>query len=1258
MATSFSRLPTVFTSAVQRQVCDDFFGDRPLIAYEGVLTEAGLEFTFISANIQQRLGYSADVLLAEDFEFIQHIHPADRRAIASVHSQLTATKTQSLRYRIQDASGQYLWLQDDRKLIKKNGQQIILGSWLDITEQENLRATQSLSQTEKNCQGSKLNVEINSIFNKTETERALNESLERFRKLASNIPGVIYRFQQRVTGEFSLLYCNDYVERVFEVPREVAIADVNSILAYAHPDDLDGFFVSIAESRRTLNKWQYEWRVCLPSGRTRWLKGISEPQRQVNGDTIWDGIIFDSSDRKRVEQQLRHHRHLQDIVIHALQNLLKSSHPDFATILQYLGTAFGTSYAFLLGYQAQRNDFKVIHEWRSEVTSHTISPSFQHIEVSPQSWWMQQVLQNKDILVADPEQLPPDAYALEHRLKFAQLQTLLAIPILDTTQTPWGIICLANHDPQSPPFTKREAQALRLIGEMLYGCVERQMQQAQLAASETKFRDIFDHVGVGLATLDHTFCFTQVNQTFAVMMGADAADFVGESYWQICPATEIKGDRHMVQTLKKTGHAQRETRIYQDFGRQIWVRVNISSVQPTLLEAPYYIAVFEDISERKQAAAMHEALIVRDQLLIQALGDVTYDHCLRRDIFTWQGNYERILGYPPEEMSLNSQHWLKRVHPEDRVKVEAEWERAFHDNKIFELEYRFRHREGHYLWIYNRGILSGEHEGHGKRFVGVCRDISERKRQEQQQRAQNRLYQEIVETANEGIWVMDTATKTTYVNPQIAMMLGYKAAEMVGRSLFEFIEPSQRQTAQAYFEQRGDDLATELDLCFLHREGREVWTMIATNPLWDEEGIFLGALAMVTDITERRAAEQILRQTNAELARATRLKDEFLANMSHELRTPLNAILGLTEVLGDGIYGEMTQRQRRSLETIERNAQHLLALINDILNLAKIEAGQMSFQPVATSIANVCQGSLVLVRQQACKKNINIRLEIPERSPIVYLDQLRIRQALINLLGNAIKFTPVGGDIQLRLTLEPDQQQVSLRVRDNGIGIAAADQQELFQPFVQLDRSLTRRFAGTGLGLALVKKIAELHGGSVSVTSALGVGSDFAIHLPWSPPPEANLATIINPDISSPSIDGLEQKAIAPAATQTLVLIADDDDDNIETLWDYLSGRGYHLIRAKNGREAVTLATTEQPDLILMDIQMPELNGLEAIAQLRAQPQTIKIPIIALTALAMDRDRQKCLDAGANLYLPKPFRLKNLTRHMKTLLNIKRSPLR
>jgi PAS domain S-box-containing protein len=407
-----------------------------------------------------------------------------------------------------------------------------------------------------------------------------------------------------------------------------------------------------------------------------------------------------------------------------------------------------------------------------------------------------------------------------------------------------------------------------------------------------------------------------------------------------------------------------------------------------------------------------------------------------------------------------------------------------------------------------------------------------------------------------------------------------------------------------------------------------------------------------TELAERHRAEARLTETNAqlaisneELARATRLKDEFLANMSHELRTPLNAILGMTEGLQEAVFGAINDRQRRALQTIEHSGAHLLELINDILDVAKIEAGQIELECSSVSVAHLCQSSLAFVKQRMFQKRIRLEVKLPDHLPHLLVDERRIRQVLINLLNNAVKFTPEAGQISLEVSqLAPDCLQIA--VRDTGIGIAPEHIGKLFQPFIQIDSALNRQYEGTGLGLALVKRLVELHGGRVTLDSELGVGSCFAINLPCDPnlilfatrQPEPSTAA---PDLVSPA---------EPTTRSPLILLAEDNEANINTVSSYLRAKGYRILLAKTGQEAIDLAQLHRPDLILMDVQMPGMDGLEAIRQLKANSELNSILIIALTALAMPDDRQRCLDAGAKEYLAKPVRLKELFQLIQALL--------
>ncbi len=431
------------------------------------------------------------------------------------------------------------------------------------------------------------------------------------------------------------------------------------------------------------------------------------------------------------------------------------------------------------------------------------------------------------------------------------------------------------------------------------------------------------------------------------------------------------------------------------------------------------------------------------------------------------------------------------------------------------------------------------------------------------------------------------------------------------------------------------------------------------------------------ELTEREQAEAQLLKSNQELARATRLKDEFLASMSHELRTPLNAILGMSESLQDEVFGTINHRQQKSIMTIEKSGKHLLALINDILDLSKIEANKLSLELVDISIQSLCQNSLLFIKELAHKRQIRVKTELPEqlRQLNIRVDDLRFRQVLINLLSNAVKFTPDGGcitldvrvlngqfeNVNLPLTsvldpLSSPASKIAFSVIDTGIGIAAENMDKLFQSFVQIDSSLSRQYAGTGLGLSLVKRIVEMHNGTVSVQSEVDQGSCFTVYLPFNPSLE--IAAQPSSPVCYPLITANNLKEPPEAKSQSSILLVEDDQGNIETMTTYLQSRGYHIVVAENGQQAISILENcvndqiqTQPDIILMDIQMPGIDGFEATRLIRQIPEYANIPIIALTALAMPKDRQRCLDVGANQYMAKPVKLSQLVATIETLLN-------
>ncbi len=451
------------------------------------------------------------------------------------------------------------------------------------------------------------------------------------------------------------------------------------------------------------------------------------------------------------------------------------------------------------------------------------------------------------------------------------------------------------------------------------------------------------------------------------------------------------------------------------------------------------------------------------------------------------------------------------------------------------------------------------------------------------------------------------------------------------------LDLTERKKAQAALESERAALARRV-------EERTADLRAANEELTRTATLLENERALLAGRVEERTAD--LQRANEELARTARLKDEFLANMSHELRTPLNSVLGLCEALEEGVYGSLDERARHPLRTIEESGRHLLELINDILDLSKIGAGKLELDIGPVSVASLCEASLRFVHETANKKRLSVSSRVSDEVAVVSADERRLKQILVNLLSNAVKFTPEGKSIGLEVTGDKARGEVDFTVWDTGIGISQEDAERLFHPFVQLDSGLSRKHAGTGLGLSLVQRLAALHGGHASVQSELGKGSRFTVTIPWVGPGAAEKR---GKKAAPPA------KAAAPRG-RPLILVAEDNLANVTTVADFLRAKGYEVAVAEDGLAAVEKTKEERPDLILMDIQMPGIDGLEATRRIRSDKSLGRIPIVALTAHAMPGDRERCLEMGANDYMTKPVRLQELAAAIETQLAKAREP--
>ena len=407
------------------------------------------------------------------------------------------------------------------------------------------------------------------------------------------------------------------------------------------------------------------------------------------------------------------------------------------------------------------------------------------------------------------------------------------------------------------------------------------------------------------------------------------------------------------------------------------------------------------------------------------------------------------------------------------------------------------------------------------------------------------------------------------------------------------------------------------------------------------------ALLAVTQLRRLQAALlqcQQLEARNRELVQTNQLKSEFLANTSHEIRTPLSSILGFTHLLQAQGYSPDNLRHQEYLNIILSSGQHLLAVINDILDLSKIEANQLEVQWESINVPALCRSVITLVREKASDKGLELRLDLDAHATTMVADSLRLKQMLFNLLSNALKFTSFG---KVGLQVKHQNKYLHFTVWDTGIGISKEEQTQLFQPYSQIANVVAGRQEGTGLGLALTQKLAELHGGWVEVQSELNRGSRFTVVLPSKLTSRAREVgeahTEVLKDSLAESNSALPTPCTPHIATAPILLV-EDNIHNAKLMTTYLKKLGYQVIWVQNAAEMWQALVGRQPALILMDVHLPDVDGLTLVQQLQAHEQYRTIPVIAQTAMAMKGDRETCLAAGAIDYISKPIDLKSLAQ--------------
>lgn len=763
-----------------------------------------------------------------------------------------------------------------------------------------------------------------------------------------------------------------------------------------------------------------------------------------------------------------------------------------------------------------------------------------------------------------------------------------------------------------------------------------QISLQKLQVSEAKFRRLVDSNIIGVIVANMDGAIAEANDAFLAMVGYSQEDLLAGLRWRdMIPPEYIEASNSAIAELKTKGVCQP---FENEYIRKDASRVPILLGCALLENNPEEVICFVvNLSERKQVEAAlrqqeDQLRLITNAVPVQ-ISYVDNEQCYR---FNNKG-YEDWYEIPASE--IYGKHIREIVGESVYQSILPYIETVLSGEQVtYETQVPDKNGTNHYLNV--SYVPQFSQQGKVEGFVALITDITLHKLAEAALKQSDKRLRILTEKVRVIPWEVNATTGNfTYVGPQTVDILGYPLSDWYTDNFWEkYMHSEDRKWAIQYCQESSLSLNNyEFEYRMLAADGRVVWLYDIVNVVRDENGPQLLHGFMI-DITDRKQAEQEREQllkreqtARADAEAANRMKDEFLATLSHELRTPLNAVLGWAQLLRNRKFDETTTA--RALETIERNTKSLAQLIEDVLDVSRIIRGTLHLNIHRVKLVPLVEAAIDTVYPAAQAKEISINCKFDPEVGVVVGDGNRLQQVVWNLLSNAVKFTPKGGRIDVQL--ERIESSVQIRVSDTGVGIAAEFLCHVFERFYQQDSSITRSHGGLGLGLAIVRHLVELHGGTVSAESpGIGQGATFIVNLPMKAVyVDANTAEQL-----SPVGDTQDTNNYLPKLDDLRVLIVDDEADARHLLTTILGQYGAQVMAAPSASDALLALQEFRPHILVSDIGMPQEDGYTLIRQIRALPadQGGRIPAVALTAYARAEDRTQALLAGFQLHVPKP----------------------
>jgi len=978
-------------------------------------------------------------------DFKKMVHPGDLHLLEEKQQEIIrGEKNAIVDLRIIMPDGNIKWIQNNIVPIF-NGDAItgIKGVNIDITKERNQKEeikdlnanlenkiairTQLLAETNESLQ--------KEIEERNRVTKALEEALDRLKKIASSVPGMVYQYRLRPDGSSCFPYASDGVCDIYRVSPQEISSDASAVFSKLHPDDVDGVVASITESAKNQTLWKDEYRVKFDDGVIRWLSGNAAPQLEDDGSVLWHGFIKDITDRKLAEEELEESRE------------------------KYRGLSEASIEAIFFSEKGVCIEQNLAAEKMFGYTSEEALTRYGTDWIVPEDREM--VMKN---MLAGFEE-PYEATALRK----------------DGTTFPCTLQGKMMH------YKGRDVRVTSLTD-----ITRRKQAEALVEQTKHNYEIFFNTIDDFLFVLDEQGNMIHTNTTVTKKLEYSIQELLGES-----------------------------------------------------------VLITHPVERREEAGRIVGEMLAG-----------TSDYC-PVPLITKSGNY---------------------IPVETRVKT---------------------------------GVWDGK-----PAIFGVSKDISKIKLSEEK-------FSKAFQSNSALMAISHSDGRLLDVNETFLNTLGYSREEVLDKTALElnlFRDPGLRKRMTEQLEQNIP--IREVEVAAVKKDGSEILGLFSADTIYIGKDLCL--LTMMVDITARKYAEEEMRKARNEAEKANLAKSEFLSRMSHELRTPMNSILGFAQLMS---MGELNPAHKKGVNHIISSGTHLLTLINEILDISRIEAGRITLSLEPVQLSSVIHEMIDIIQPNASKRNLRVEFEqSPSNLLYVKADRQRLKQVLLNLINNAVKYNREEGSVTLRTELHqvfaPDATMVRVSVTDSGVGISQEEFSKLFLPFERIgaERSDTE---GTGLGLAVVKKLMDVMGGTVGVESVVGKGSTFWIELPQAEGMEKQIAR---------ALEASEKDMISREKKGTILYI-EDNISNADLVHEILENHrpAIQLVTSMYGSQAVKLASEIHPDLILLDLDLPDMHGSQVLAKLKEDNETCQIPVAIISADAMPQMVEQLMLAGAEDYLTKPL---------------------